>query len=50
VLRAAVGLATCDLCICDSDGGGTVTAADALRLLRSAVGVAIELTCPACPN
>ena len=51
-LRVAVGLGSCDPCICDVDssgGGSPVTASDALRLLRRAVGQTIPLSCPACP-
>lgn len=49
-LRTAVSSAACDRCICDVDDNGTVAAADALRLLRVAVGQAVGLTCDACFN
>jgi len=32
-LRAAVGLASCPLCICDTDAGGAITVVDALSIL-----------------
>jgi hypothetical protein len=48
VLRAAVGLSVCELCICDADGSGTVAATDALRVLRAAGGQPVTLDCPAC--
>jgi hypothetical protein len=47
VLRAAVGLATCDPAVCDVDGsGGSTSATDALLTLGRAVGRAFDLTCP----
>ncbi len=51
ILRSAVGLSACDVCICNVDGsagGSPITATDALRALRRAVGIPIALTCPAC--
>ena len=50
VLRTAVGLQGCDLCVCnvDSSSPAGVTAGDALRTLQNAVGVEVELICPAC--
>ncbi len=51
VLRAAVGTAQCDPCLCNVDassGANPVTATDALRLLRVAVGQPVVLTCPVC--
>jgi len=49
ILLAAVGGAQCDPCIADIDGSlGPPTASDALRVLRCAVGEAIELGCPPC--
>jgi hypothetical protein len=48
MLQVAVGLATCELCICDVDGSGAVTATDALFTLNSAVGQPVLLECPAC--
>jgi hypothetical protein len=47
-LRTAVGLDTCDPCLCDTDGSGNVTATDALAILRLAVGQVIPVRCPAC--
>lgn len=48
VLRAAVGQASCVLCLCDIDGGGTLGATDALLALKKAVGLTVTLKCPAC--
>ena len=51
VLSAAVGVRSCDACLCNVDSSVTpaVSGADALRILRYAVGVgAIPLLCPAC--
>jgi cysteine-rich repeat protein len=49
-LNTAVGVSSCDLCLCDVDDNGGVTASDALRLLNFAVSVpGIVLSCPACP-
>ena len=48
-MKAAVGAATCDPCQCDVDNSGganPVTATDALRILRRAVGLPIALSCP----
>jgi len=48
VLRAVVGSASCQSCVCDGDGNGSVSATDALITLRRAVGQAITLRCPLC--
>ncbi len=48
VLRAAVGSATCPLCVCDVDDSGTIAASDALRVLRYAIGLPVTMACPAC--
>lgn len=47
-LKVAVGSAECDLCICDVNDSGGVTAADALAILRGAVGLPIVFQCPTC--
>jgi hypothetical protein len=46
VLRSAVGLFECELCLCDADGSGDVDASDALRTLRFSVGLPVSLECP----
>jgi hypothetical protein len=46
-LRASIGTATCDLRVCDTNGNGSITASDALQVLRKAVGLAVTLSCPA---
>jgi len=48
ILRVAVALDSCELCVCDVDGSGSVAATDALATLRLAVGQPIDLECPAC--
>jgi cysteine-rich repeat protein len=51
ILRVAVGLGQCDACLCDVDnssGPRPVQATDALRTLRAAVGLPIDLVCPVC--
>jgi hypothetical protein len=49
VLLTAVGLDTCELCVCDLDQSGTVSATDALVTLQAAVGIPdVTLECPAC--
>jgi hypothetical protein len=46
VLRAAVGSSLCELCNCDVNASGTITAIDALTDLKAAVGQPVPLTCP----
>lgn len=48
ILRAAVGLETCELCVCDVNGSQSRTAADALTCLKKAVGQNVNLNCPSC--
>ena len=49
VLLAAVGLDSCELCVCDVDQSGGVAATDALRTLQAAVGLpGVTLDCPSC--
>ncbi len=51
VLRVAVGIEDCDLCVCNVDSVGTFTSAsDALRVLNAAVGLPAPLTCPTCAD
>jgi hypothetical protein len=45
VLRVAVGLGQCVPAVCDVDANCSVNAVDALRVLKNAVGQAIELSC-----
>ncbi|MFN2428245.1 MAG: hypothetical protein ABR587_17555 [Candidatus Binatia bacterium] len=49
-LRTAVSAAGCDPCVCDvrESANVQVSAADALWLLRKAVGGDVQLQCPAC--
>ncbi len=46
ILRAAVGLDTCDLAVCDVNGDGIIATADVLLVLQAATGQPIELNCP----
>ncbi len=49
ILRAAVALEDCGICVCDVDGSGAIRASDALSTLKVAVGVTgISLTCSQC--
>ncbi len=49
-LRAAVGISSCDSCICDVNNAGGTTASDALRLLNFAIGIpGVSLSCATCP-
>ena len=46
VLQAAVGELTCQLCICDVNDSGNVSATDALLTLAASTGGPVPLTCP----
>ena len=46
--QTAVGTRECGLCVCDVNDSETVTATDALFVLRLAVGQKVLLACPAC--
>lgn len=46
VLRAAVGLESCTLLVCDVTGDLKVRSSDALRLLQYSVGLSVLLECP----
>jgi hypothetical protein len=48
ILQAAVGLMSCELCICDVNGSNTVSASDALVTLQYSVGQSVPLVCPPC--
>lgn len=49
ILRTAVRLEVCELCICDVDGSGNILAADALLTLRAAVRIPeAVLNCISC--
>jgi len=49
VLRVAVAIETCELCVCNVDSiGGFASASDALRVLNAAVGLPVALNCPVC--
>jgi hypothetical protein len=48
VLRAAVGSDACQLCVCDVDSSGIISAVDALRTLSVSVGQISGLSCPLC--
>lgn len=50
MLRAAIGTATCNVCVCDVDDSGTVAATDALLTLRFAIGQNVALACPNKPG
>ena len=47
ILGTAVGSRTCTPeCVCDTDASGGISASDALRCLRAAVGQPVTLNCP----
>jgi len=46
VLKAALGLVPCALSVCDTNGSGSLSAADALVLLWYVVGRDVALQCP----
>ncbi|HXC50248.1 MAG TPA: hypothetical protein VN634_05135 [Candidatus Limnocylindrales bacterium] len=46
MLDVAVGQAVCPPSVCDVDSSGAITAGDALRVLRRAVGLEVTLVCP----
>lgn len=48
LLRGAIETSTCERCVCDIDGSGSVSATDAALVLGFAVGLAVDLSCPAC--
>lgn len=45
-LNFSVGVGDCPVCVCDVDSSGSTTATDALRILRSGVGLPENLDCP----
>ena len=51
LLRVAVGLETCDACVCNVDSSpGPVGASEVLRTLSVAVGLPVALHCAACAS
>jgi len=50
ILRGSVGAAPCNPCRCDIDGSGAVSATDAFAVLRVAVSLPADLSCPVCPS
>lgn len=48
ILQAAVGLLSCELCVCDVNGSGNLSASDALVTLQFSVGQSGSLLCPPC--
>ncbi len=47
-LLTAVGIESCDLCLCDANGNGSITSVDALTILLTAVGTGPTMLCPPC--
>ncbi len=45
VLQAALDLRSCELCTCDVDSSGEVTATDSLKILRTCAGLPESLEC-----
>lgn len=50
ILRVAVSLRVCPICVCDVNSTQSVTTLDALLCLKKVVGQAVTLNCPACDN
>jgi glucose/arabinose dehydrogenase len=48
ILRVAVGSERCRQCVCDTEGSGDVSAADALIALKASAGQSVTLECPVC--
>lgn len=48
VLKSAIDVLECALCICDVDDSGSVLTSDALRTLKGAVGQPVVFGCPLC--
>jgi hypothetical protein len=48
VLRAVVQSESCPLCICDTNGSGTLNVTDAAETLRIAVGLNVKNSCTHC--
>lgn len=46
-LKASVGSVSCDLSVCDVNHSISITASDALMILKKAVGLTVTLNCPA---
>jgi hypothetical protein len=46
ILRSAVALESCGLCVCDVNASDTITAVDALKALRIVVRLPETLACP----
>jgi hypothetical protein len=47
-LSVAIGSGQCLLCICDLNGDGSISATDALIILKLAVGLPVAIDPPAC--
>ena len=45
VLQGALGLHPCQLCFCDVNSNGSVTTTDSMQILRSCVGLPVDLQC-----
>ncbi len=50
ILKAAIGVGSCEPCACDIDDNGAVLASDALGCLWAAVGDSPALGCPPCAS
>jgi hypothetical protein len=48
VLRSALGISSCELCVCDVNGSQSLNTADSLVCLKRAVGQNVDLDCPPC--
>lgn len=50
IARASIDAVSCRDCVCDTNGSGEVSIADALRCLWFVIGVDVTLACPACES
>jgi hypothetical protein len=50
IARASIDAVSCPDCICDTNGSGEVSIADALRCLWFVVGLDVTLDCPTCDS
>jgi hypothetical protein len=48
VLRSALGISACELCVCDLNGSESLNTTDSLLCLKRAVGQSVDLQCPPC--
>jgi hypothetical protein len=50
IARASIGAVSCRDCVCDTNGSGEVSIADALRCLWYVIDAEVTLECPTCDS